>query len=71
MSPIERAIFKAGGVTFLAKSIGEKNYQTIQNWVRSGSVPPNKVILIEKATGIPRYELSPDLYPPEEYKKAS
>lgn len=26
---------------------------------------------IEKLTGIPRYELRPDIYPPEEYKKTS
>lgn len=25
---------------------------------------------LEKATGVPRYELRPDIYPPEEYKKA-
>jgi DNA-binding transcriptional regulator YdaS (Cro superfamily) len=28
-------------------------------------------LTLEKLTGVPRYELRPDIYPPEEYKKAS
>jgi len=44
--------------------------QSVYEWFK-GEVPPTRVIELEKVTGIPRHELRPDLYPPEEYKKAS
>ena len=44
--------------------------QSVYGWFKS-EVPPTRVIELEKVTGIPRYELRPDLYPPEEYKQAS
>lgn len=44
--------------------------QAVGEWFKS-EVPPTRVIELEKITGVPRYELRPDIYPPEEYKKAS
>lgn len=30
-----------------------------------GEVPANRVLDVERLTGIPRHEIRPDLYPPE------
>lgn len=50
---IREAVRIAGGLGKLAEAIGiEKGkYQTIQQWVLSGSVPPKYCPEIEKATG--------------------
>ena len=61
---LKAAIEKAGGQTALAKAIG-KTQGHISKWLERGHVPPECVIPIEKATGIPRHELRPDLYPQE------
>ena len=44
--------------------------QAVYLWFRT-KIPAERVIELEKVTGIPRYELRPDIYPPEDYKKAS
>ena len=51
----------AGGVTALAGPLGI-SAQAISQW---DEVPPLRVLAVERATGIPRSELRPDLYPPE------
>ncbi len=55
---LERAIETAGGVTALARLIGVSQ-PAVSGWKR---VPPDRVLAIEAATGIPRTELRPDLY---------
>jgi DNA-binding transcriptional regulator YdaS (Cro superfamily) len=37
--------------------------QSVSDWKR---VPAERVLAVEKATGIPRWELRPDLYPRED-----
>jgi len=70
-TPLERAVQRAGGQTALAKALNKKQAH-IWGWInRDKKVPAEQVIPIEKITGVPRYELRPDIYPPEEYKKAS
>lgn len=56
---LERAADAIGGFPELAKRLGITRHALYQ-WEK---VPPNRVIPIEKATGIPRHELRPDLYP--------
>ncbi len=48
----------AGGVSALARQIGVSQ-PAVSGWKR---VPPDRVIAIEAATGVPRTELRPDLY---------
>ena len=59
---VEEAIHRAGGQTALAKMIGVKQ-PTIFKWLKKGVVPPRRVLLVEKVTGISRYELNPLIYP--------
>ena len=67
---ITEAILKAGGVQKLAKNIGV-TYQAIQLWESRGKVPAERVLDLERVTGICRTEFRPDIYPAEDYKKAS
>lgn len=60
---ISRACALAGSQSALARLIGVSP-QSIQKWCRTGSVPPKRVIEIEKAVNqqVTRYELRPDIY---------
>lgn len=58
-TPTQKAIAAAGGLSALARKIGVK-YQTIQQWHKR--IPAERVIDVERATGISREELRPDLY---------
>lgn len=69
MNPLDRAIKIVGGLTSLANRIGVTP-QVVANWRKRGSIPPDRVLQIEKATedhnGRPRVlrgDLRPDLYP--------
>lgn len=58
----ERAAKAAGSQSALARVLG-CTPQNVQRWCASGRVPAERVISVERATGIPRHELRPDLYP--------
>jgi len=62
-SILQRAVELAGGQTALAKRIG-KTQGHISKWLQRDFIPPDAVLAIERATGIPRHELRPDIYPP-------
>lgn len=68
---LQRAVDAAGGQSALASAVKEfsgshkVNQSYIWNWLNRDKkgVPPEFVIPIEKATGVPRHELRPDIYP--------
>jgi TorA maturation chaperone TorD len=63
ISALERAIASAGGQSALARMIG-KTQGHVWHWLKVAKrVPAEVVIAIEGATGVPRYELRPDVYP--------
>jgi DNA-binding transcriptional regulator YdaS (Cro superfamily) len=59
---LKRAIAIAGNSAVLAKRIGITP-QALSQWE---VVPPLRVIAVERATGVSRSELRPDLYPADE-----
>ena len=59
---LERAIGAAGGVTSLSRLIGVSQ-PAVSGWKR---VPPDRVLAVEAATGIPRTALRPDLFAEQE-----
>jgi len=59
---LERAIEAAGGITRLAESL-QITKQAVSQW---DEVPPLRVLQVERASGVSRHELRPDLYPREE-----
>jgi DNA-binding transcriptional regulator YdaS (Cro superfamily) len=60
-SALQEAVRRKGSVSALARAIGVRP-QAISQWDR---VPADRVIAVEKETGVSRHELRPDLYPPE------
>lgn len=58
---IKDAADKAGGLGKLADGLGVR-HQTFYSWRR---VPAERVLEIERLTGIPRHVLRPDLWPVE------
>lgn len=65
MNAVDRAIEAIGGRRQLAEACGVR-YQAVQKWHRNGKVPAERVLEIERATGVPRTALRPDIYPPNE-----
>lgn len=57
-----KAIKQVGGPAALGRAIGTTR-QAISQWTR---VPHNHVLTIERMSGVPRHELRPDIYPPED-----
>lgn len=62
-TPLDRAIQKAGGQSELAR-ICSVSQPSVWGWVnkRDGVVPAEHAAAIEEATGVPRYQLRPDLW---------
>ncbi|WP_017521980.1 MULTISPECIES: YdaS family helix-turn-helix protein [Pseudomonas] len=59
---IRRAVQAAGGQSALARIL-QVTPQAVQKMCASGRVPAERVLEIEKATGVSRHELRPDIYP--------
>ena len=55
---LAKAIKNAGGIYALGRKLGISG-QAVQQW---RMVPANRVVAIERLTGVPRRELRPDLY---------
>lgn len=66
---LRSAIAAAGGQTALARKIG-KSQGHISKWLQRNYVPAEAVLDIERATGISRHSLRPDIYPPESAQEA-
>jgi DNA-binding transcriptional regulator YdaS (Cro superfamily) len=60
---LQTAIDRAGGQTALAAKIGVRQ-SLISFWLKQAKegAAPDKVPAIEQATGVPRYELRPDVF---------
>jgi len=64
---IQAAVDGAGGVTKLADALG-LTVSAISQW---RVVPPLRVLAVEKASGVPRWVLRPDIYPPLDNNEAA
>lgn len=67
-TPLERAILAAGTGKALAELLGVTP-MAVSYWKVRG-VPARQALPIEKATGVSRHELRPDLYPSESLSAA-
>ena len=56
---IDLVVQKAGGPGRLAKALGIKS-PSLYSWPR---IPAERVLEVERITGVPRHQLRPDLYP--------
>jgi hypothetical protein len=71
---MEKVIESVGSVYALCKAVraetgGKCSNAHVAYW-RKRRVPAHMVLTLERISGVPRYELRPDLYPPEEYREA-
>ena len=64
---LEEAYRRAGSRYALAKAI-RLTAQAVYKW--SDEAPAERVLAIEAATGVSRYDLRPDIYPPDEKARA-
>lgn len=59
---LEKLVSEVGAYR-LALMLGVK-HPTIHTWLKFGRVPAERVLAVEAATGVSRYELRPDVYGP-------
>ena len=69
---LEQAIAVAGGQSALARAIGVAQ-QNVHGWLRKsgGRVPAEHVLAIERATGVSRHDLRPDVFGPASTGRAA
>ena len=56
---LEKAKRAAGGATGLSKALGGITPQAISQWDR---VPAERVLQVERVSGVSRHELRPDIF---------
>lgn len=62
MRTIDRIIKAAGSQSELARRL-DITQQSVCEWVIRGRVPAERVLQIERVTGVPRHLIRPDIYP--------
>jgi DNA-binding transcriptional regulator YdaS (Cro superfamily) len=67
LDALKQAIAAAGSQPRLARAIGVSSTSVWRMLHRAKRASSDYVLKIEAATGIPRSELRPDLYPVEDY----
>lgn len=60
-TPLEAAIKAAGTQQALAAALGIRS-ASISGWKALGRVPAERVLDVEEATGVSRYDLRPDIF---------
>ncbi|QCM05133.1 helix-turn-helix domain-containing protein [Agrobacterium tumefaciens] len=61
---VDRIVSELGGLTKTAAALGLENPSVVANWRTRGQVPYQRVVDIERLTGISRHELRPDVFGP-------
>lgn len=61
-SSIEKACEAVGGKGKLAGLI-KVTPQAVSHWVAAGKIPAERVLEVERVSGVPRSQLRPDIYP--------
>lgn len=64
-----RAVKLLGGQVLSAKMMGVTQGAISKRLRAQKPIWPEQVLAVEAATGVPRYELRPDIYPREEYAR--
>lgn len=70
--PIDLAAFRVsprGGVRKLAERLGVTP-QAVYKWRKTG-IPAERVLDVERESGVSRHELRPDIYPQDEVARAA
>lgn len=62
MSPVEQVIEVLGGASKAARALGISNPSVVLNWKTRGQVPAERVLDVERISGISRHQLRPDIF---------
>jgi len=65
---IRELIIKAGGASAVGRKCGSISSQAVSQWQK---IPAKHVLTVADASGIPCWNIRPDLYPPERFKKSA
>lgn len=65
ISPTLKAIRIAGGCSGLGRELGISQ-AAVARWKSQDRIPIERVLEVERLTGIPRHQLRPDIYPPSD-----
>lgn len=60
--PVEQVIEVLGGASKVAAALKLKSASVVLNWRARGQVPAERVLEVEKLSGISRHELRPDIF---------
>lgn len=60
--PVEQVIAVFGGASKAAAALNLKSASVVLNWKARGQVPAERVLEIEKLTGVSRHDLRPDVF---------
>lgn len=61
MDALDKAVKAAGGVTSLAIALGVRQ-SAVSNWKSRSRIPAAQALGIERATGVSRHELCPEIF---------
>jgi DNA-binding transcriptional regulator YdaS (Cro superfamily) len=61
LQALKKAVRAAGSGAELARKLG-RDETIVATWLQRGQVSHREVMAVEDATGVPCYELRPDLY---------
>lgn len=64
MEALERACKQVGGKKKMAEELSVVP-SAISMWLKRNRIPAEYVLHIERASGVPRHQLRPDIYPVE------
>ncbi|UIP28862.1 YdaS family helix-turn-helix protein [Photobacterium sp. TLY01] len=75
---LRKAIGNCNGQSQLAEKVNQVTDKdkylkqfNISKWIQMGRVPSEWVLDVENASGVPCWELRPDLYPPSRFANAA
>lgn len=63
MPPLDAAIKAAGTQQALAEALGIRS-ASISEWKTRGRIPAERVLDVERVTGVSRHDLRPDIFGP-------
>lgn len=61
-SSVDRVISALGGLSKAASALEIDNPSVVANWRTRGRIPAERVLDVERITGISRHELRPDIF---------
>lgn len=61
---VDRIVSDLGGLTKAATALGLGKPSVVANWRKRGRVPYQRVVEVERLTGISRHDIRPDVFGP-------